>query len=1049
MPITTSYFVDAQTLAITFEVGDKTSAGKIVSFSADTMVDTGWNVIRDKSGQDIGYLIGQNLDMVHLFDTFVEDANAAFFAPVNSVSGSAAVSSESSYAVTVNGVTYTPSQIFQKTTIVESAKSSVLWPDFIEKHTIHIKLNQPLTEGQTVSVAFNGSTLPPVETAYTPDTIRSEAVHVSQIGFDAQDPLKVAFLSTWLGIDHGNDAAQASVSYAPGTAFHVVNSVTGQTVYSGQVELSQALSNTSNFNLNYSQTDVYKMDFSAVTTEGQYHVVVDGVGKSYDFSIGENGWQAAFENSARGMFHQRSGLALDPSWTDWARPLDHHPDMPAGFIVKESTATLMDTSMGLNLKGQDSFSALVAGDTGNTVSNAWGGWFDAADFDRRIQHTDSINDLLFLAEAKPDLAKNTSLNIPESGNNIPDLIDEALWGVDFFMRLQHADGGVSGGVEFNEHPKNYESSWTDTNQAYAYAPDAWSSYKYAASAAKAAFAVAPYDQARSNAYVESAIKALAWADAHKPAGADTNLEFTMPRNLAVAELYRVTGDEKWNAEYLSTTLYGTKDWLEWNEHAVEAAYTYAKTTHAGVDKTIQELGIKDIIDEAKFIQNWQNDDGFLSAVNPWAPVNWTGFLTSPQNAARIYTRAHALTGDVELQKAMIAAAQYTLGANPMNLSYITGIGTNQLREIQDIDADGLGTAPRPGLAVYGNINVLEGTVGAWWANETGKSIPDQFKNPVNESYIGWEAVTVLGEYTVNQSISPLALLFGYLAGTDADGSKGGNGGILTETPSNGGGTPGDGTATPPPPVVKPPVVTLPPVVSPPVEPPAVKPPVTTPPAEVLKLINGSTGGDRITGSAKSELIKSGNGSDTVMGGGGNDKLELGAGNDRADGGSGKDYIKGEAGADILFGGDGSDKVDGGADNDRVFGGKGKDILLGGTGKDIIAGEVGIDTLTGGKGADWFFFMKKAEAGDFIKDFEKGDKIVLRGDDFGLSGGSLKKSAFSSGNDHLANDANDRIVWDADSHELWYDSNGSAAGGALLIAKLSNNHMITASDIFIV
>ncbi len=1065
MPITTSYFVDAQTLAITFEVGDKTSEGKIVDFSAAAgMVDTGWGIVRSGSmtGPDIGFIVGPSKDKVYMFDTFVEDANAAFFAPIDSVSGSAPASSESSYKVTVGGVTYTPSETFQKTTILESATTSVMWPEYVEKQTIHIKLNAPMTEGQTVKVEFNGTTLTPVETVYTPDVIRSEAVHVSQIGFDPQDPLKVAFLSTWLGIDHGNAAANAAVTYTPGTAFHVVNSVTGQNVYSGTIEISQAKDNPSNFGLNYSLTDVYKMDFSTVTAAGSYHIVVDGVGKSYDFSIGENTWQSAFETVARGMYHQRSGIALESEFTDWARPRDHHPD--DGFVATQSTATLMDTSMGLNLKGQDTFQALADGDTGVAVPNAWGGWFDAADFDRRIQHTDSINDLLFLAESKPDLVKNTSLHIPESGNNIPDIIDEALWGVDFFMRLQHADGGVSGGIEYNSHPQRYETSWTDSNKAFVYAPDAWSSYKFAASAAKAAFAVAPYDQARSDSYVQAAIKAIAWADAHSPAEAVNNLEFTMPRNLACAELYRVTGDEKWNEEYLRTTMYGKKPWLNWNEHAIDAAYTYAKTTHAGVDKTIQDIGIKDVVDEAKFIQEWQKTDGFLTSVNPWAPVNWTGFLTSPQNAAKTYTRAHALTGDVQWHEAMIGAVQYTLGANPTNQSYITGVGINQLREMQDLDGDGLGTAPRPGLPVYGNINVQEHTEGAWWASLTAKSIPDQFKNPVNETFIGWDMITVLGEYTVQQSVSPMALLLGYLAGTDADGSKGGNGGTLTPTPTL------PPVVTPPvkPPVVTPPVVTppvkppvvTPPVVTPPVEPPKVEPPVVKPPVvkppvvkppvdEVLKLIKGSASDDTIVGGDKSEHIKTGNGADTVTAGAGNDKVELGAGNDRADGEAGDDTLLGGNGVDQLYGGIGKDTVSGDDDADSLFGGSGDDVLSGGKGRDVIAGEAGRDKLSGGKGADWFFFMKKVEAGDFIKDFDKSDKIVVRGDDFDLGKGPLKQEFFSSGHDNTANDADDHFIWNADSHQLWYDSNGNADGGAVLLATLQNHHKLVASDILVV
>ena len=1103
MPIVETYFVDSKTLAITFEVGDKTSPGSIIPYVAgptDVAYPQFGNIVM-REGKQYGYLVGEKLDQIHTFDTFQEDAAVAFFTHTDGVG---AVDLEQNYTVTIGGVSYTPSELYHKTTILESAKVNGDFPQFVEKHTVHITLNAPLTAGETVSVSFKSPQLAAVTTKYEPETIRSEAVHVTQTGFDAQDPLKVAFLSTYLGDNAGVTGEAQSIVYKPGTAFHVVNSDTGKIVYTGAVELSQALSNTSNFTVNFSSADVYKMDFSSVTENGKYHVTVDGVGKSYDFTIGENVWQDVFETSARGMFHQRSGIAFDSENTDFVRPRDMHPD--DGLVVHQSTATLMDTTMGLNLKGVDTFAALVSGDTGAVVENAWGSWHDAADYDRRIQHTESINDLLQLAEFKPDLVKSTNLNIPESGNNIPDVIDEALWGVDFYLRLQHADGGVSGGIEYDSHPKNGETSWTSTNKAYAYAPDAWSSYKYAGSAAKAAFAVAPYDQARAKVYTESAIKALKWADSHTPDYAINNLDVVQARNLAAAELYRITGDEQWNKIYLETTAYGHKTDLAWNEHTVEAAYTYAKTEQPGVDKTVQALGVTDILAQAAEYLKYQNDDGFMGTINPFSPVTWTGEITTPAAAADLFTRAHALTGDVKWQKAMIGSVQFMLGANPMNMPFITGVGENQIREIMDIDADGLGSAPRPGIPIYGLYNSAENAAGWWWWSHAAQSDASLGKIPVNESYIGWEAVPAIDEYTIQQNVSPMALLLGYIAGTDSDGSTGDSttggatggttgggttgstGGTGTTPPNTGGTTGGTGTTppnTPPntggnstggtgttdsgsggtpnggttgsageppktdtPTAPTPPVVTTPPPVVTPGDDTDDKPPVNNP--DIKNHIRGGVDHDLLKGTSKGDQIDAGGSDDYVMSVGGNDTVSGGAGNDRVYGGSGHDNLFGNGGDDILVGDKGNDTLTGGTGNDFLVGLSGRDTLVGDEGDDELTGGKSSDTLTGGAGDDIFQFTKNGEGRDTITDFESGDKIVLWAKGFiKLDAGELSDSDLLIRNDKFAQSPDDHLIYDEDDHMLWYDSNGSAAGGLKAIATFSNNYSLHISDIMII
>ena len=92
---------------------------------------------------------------------------------------------------------------------------------------------------------------------------------------------------------------------------------------------------------------------------------------------------------------------------------------------------------------------------------------------------------LELLQLYPNYFAETNLNLPESDNSIPDIIDEALFNIDCYRRLQTVEGGIRGGIEAAEHPKQGETSWLESLKVMAYAPGPWSSYLYANVAARA------------------------------------------------------------------------------------------------------------------------------------------------------------------------------------------------------------------------------------------------------------------------------------------------------------------------------------------------------------------------------------------------------------------------------------------------------------------------------------------------------------------------------------------------------------------------------------
>lgn len=176
------------------------------------------------------------------------------------------------------------------------------------------------------------------------------------------------------------------------------------------------------------------------------------------------------------------------------------------------------------------------------------------------------------------------------------------------------------------------------------------------------------------------------------------------------------------------------------------------------------------------------------------------------------------------------------------------------------------------------------------------------------------------------------------------------------------------------------------------------------------------------------------------------------GKDRITGTSLGEDLLGFGNSDTIFGGGGADTIYGQNGNDRLYGGGGSDYLIGGSGGDTISSGAGKDTLEGGAGADRFVFDVKplAQNADLIFGFTPGqDKIVLDQEIFTQIGpkGALAAGRFVAGTE--AGDANDRIIYDAASHRIWYDADGSGSGAKKLIVTLDGPIALTAADIQII
>jgi len=653
-----------------------------------------------------------------------------------------------------------PQAVFRKSKPTDLACMGATFDAPLE-HTLYLKLPHPLKIGKRYTIKFARLGVDDQTFLYDPHLIRSEAVHVSHIGFRPDDPSKVAFFSLWMGNGGG-------LTCKEGTPFFVIDHKSATVSFKGGVTLAKVVSETNEdvYGKNFSGVNVYAMDFTGLRKTGTYRVCVEGAGCSYPFDIQDDVWRKAFYVSVRGLYHQRSGIEIGPPYTTLRRPRGFHPD--DGVRVYASNAELMGTSNGL-AGDVDVFAKLTQGRTNDIVPDAWGGYCDAGDWDRRIQHLVASRLLLELFELFPDYFARVDLNIPGS-KDLPDLIREALWDIDFYGRLQTKEGGVRGGIESEAHPRYGEASWQQSQVVMAYAPDAWSTYQYAASAARAAFVLGARDTRLSRTYLESAMRAMDWAEQALKNMVNPPFQVRDVRNLAAAELFRATGKKVWHTIFLESTVLARGDVLPpapQGSDQGEAEWIYSRTGAPGMDGALKARCRNAVIREADKLVRAQGLAGFRWMKDPWRPA-FAGVFTVPDAIPVI--RAYELTGKGEYLRAVILACQTGLGANPLNICYTTGLGWRSPLHPFHIDSRVTNQPAPPGITVLGPLDVqfLGGSDFTFHKIAGGFCFPRANEWPVIETYWDVYWYPFMCEYTIQNTIAPNAYIWGYLAARKDD-----------------------------------------------------------------------------------------------------------------------------------------------------------------------------------------------------------------------------------------------------------------------------------------
>jgi Ca2+-binding RTX toxin-like protein len=226
---------------------------------------------------------------------------------------------------------------------------------------------------------------------------------------------------------------------------------------------------------------------------------------------------------------------------------------------------------------------------------------------------------------------------------------------------------------------------------------------------------------------------------------------------------------------------------------------------------------------------------------------------------------------------------------------------------------------------------------------------------------------------------------------------------------------------------------------------------------------GSAGSDSLVGGSGDDILNGMEGADHLVGGAGNDTYFVDNAGDRVvetDAGGTADEVRTTISYTLAAyverltaGGSAAINLTGNALSNGINGNVAGNRIDGGNGDDILAGGAGNDRLTGGKGKDVFVFdTAPAKSGnkDKIIDWSaKHDTIQLENAIFKSlkKTGGLSKSHFVKAAKAL--DGNDYVGYDARTGNLWYDHNGSKAGGQLVFAYIGKHKIIAANDFLVI
>ena len=508
-----------------------------------------------------------------------------------------------------------------------------------------------------------GVTAPP----YVPDT--GPRVRVNQVGYLPFGP-KGATLVT---------PATAAVPWQ-------LRDAAGTVVRSG-------MTTPRGFDVTSGQT-VHSLDFTSYTHAGAGFVVTADGDTSYRFAISGQIYEPLRRDSKTFFYTNRSGIAiLDTIAPGYGRAAGHVGAPPNRGDTAVSCQAPRD------------FMAFWTCDP-SFVQDVTGGWYDAGDHGKYVVNG-GVSVALLMSEYERSLTARTAdrralgdgtLRIPESGNGVPDILDEARWELEWILRMQvpagSGDPGIApyAGMAFM---KVQDAEWTglplapaaDNKPRELHRPSTAATLNLAAVAAQGARLFARYDRAFSSRLLAAARIAYQAAgrvpglfapdaDGNSGGGAYSDGDVRDEFYWAAAELFLTTGDPQYRADVLASPLLTgglfSVEGFSWNTPGVLGQLDLARVPNHLPGRDRVRASVLKAADDILAVQRAQ------PYAQPYAPASnrWTwGSNSQILNNLIVIGTAYDISGASKYRRGVLEGLDYLFGRNALNISYVTGYGT--------------------------------------------------------------------------------------------------------------------------------------------------------------------------------------------------------------------------------------------------------------------------------------------------------------------------------------------------------------------------------------
>lgn len=647
--------------------------------------------------------------------------------------------------------------------------NSVCDNEFVSEHFLYLSLPHALQPGKTyiISVGDLAENYQTDTLRYNPLTTRSEAIHANQLGFKPSAPVKYAYLSHWMG-----DGGPLSLNDYRDASFYLVETRSGRIAYQGRIRqrLNLATSNAFELPIRYpeqrflSMSDVWECDFSDFKEPGEYRVVVEGMGCSFPFMLNEDIYREAYYHATRQLYHQRSGIPLEQPYTEWTRPRNLHP-ADGQIRFQYTTSRWIDWPANASENGVRS--EVYARVLPDFNISTWGWYMDAGDWDGYYSHLQIPRFLMLTFDMAPDRFTDGELNIPESGNGIPDILDEARFLIDYLDRTRGPLGGIAGArvhPDFETKTSDFIPSWEDVRVWTISGEDHVTTYTFAGLAAYMAHCYTVLGlQDSATLMRQKALAAYDWAGKNHPQGEDAR----NARMYAAAALFRLTGEKAYEQQFATDFDQPSQArWAPENQRLAAMTYLLCPTdqTDDAVRTRVLNWTVQWVVSE--FVQTAE-DRSFRVGFGPNFRV-FLGQATTPLVFPALVL--HHVTGEERYYRAALTSADYVLGGNPLDMTWMVGLGHRSPSQILHLDTwyhpDGRELFI-PGTIPYGPTGPGDGwppNNGPWSSDFAwDRSYPATVQWPLHEGFFNNRYAVPTNEYTVHQTSAPAAAVYGLLS----------------------------------------------------------------------------------------------------------------------------------------------------------------------------------------------------------------------------------------------------------------------------------------------